>query len=385
MGLRYCAPPHGREELPPRAAQPRRHGAQACPAPSRCRQPRDRIPRGLEGLRGRRRRARPGDVRHRPRRVRVPRRPHRLGQVDDHAPAHQGAGADRPARSSSRAATWREITRKRVPYYRRNIGVVFQDFKLLPNRTVHDNVAYALQVTGRTPPGDPREGARHPAPHRPGDEAAQLPRPALGRRAAARLDRARVRQPPAAAAGRRADRQPRSRDVDRDHAAALPDQPHRHDGARRHSRPRDGRQDAPARDRADRGPHRARRGGRPVRAATRPRASSPPACAARSPIPRSTRPRRPLRAEFASAAAPAPTDEARLLPPRGDALAATQRDAELRRHGHRAGDDAGARRLHPDRPGDDRRRQRGARRGARRRLPEDRRDVGRRRRGSRRG
>jgi cell division transport system ATP-binding protein len=41
-----------------------------------------------------------------------------------------------------------ELTHKQLPFYRRNLGVVFQDFKLLPDRTVYENVAYALQVTG---------------------------------------------------------------------------------------------------------------------------------------------------------------------------------------------------------------------------------------------
>lgn len=129
------------------------------------------------------------------------------------------------------------VPRRHVPKVRRDIGCVFQDFKLLPNKTAAENVAYAMEVTGQK-----RRSIRTKVPQildLVGLSGKMEKRPdelSGGEQQRVSIARAFVSQPPILIADE-PDRQLGPGHERGHYAATAQDQPRRHHGARRDSRP----------------------------------------------------------------------------------------------------------------------------------------------------
>ena len=129
-------------------------------------------------------------------RVGLPRRPVRLGQVDVHQAAAARAAGDRGLRPRRRP-----LAREAAPLEgaaaaaQHRLRVPGLQAAAEPQRVPERRLR--ARGAGRGSPEDRAQGARDPAARRARREARPAPARALGRRAAARLDRARVRQPPA--------------------------------------------------------------------------------------------------------------------------------------------------------------------------------------------
>ncbi len=60
-------------------------------------------------------------------------------------------GEERPSEGHIKIGDWdiTRLTKSQIPFLRRQVAVIFQDFKLLPKKTLYENVAFALEVSGK--------------------------------------------------------------------------------------------------------------------------------------------------------------------------------------------------------------------------------------------